>query len=65
MACKSSLSFGWSVAALQQNHCLLRLYSTRMGILGELPRKRNASKITSEVAGWQAADSTTKQFLHI
>jgi hypothetical protein len=43
MACKAP--YPLAVAALQQNHCLLRdLYSTRMGILGELPR--NASKIT-------------------
>lgn len=36
------------------------LYSTRMGILGELPRKEMLAKLQGEVASWQAADSTTK-----
>lgn len=36
------------------------LYSTRMGILGELPRKEMIAKLQSEVAKWQAADSTVK-----
>ncbi|QBO59175.1 hypothetical protein [Chryseobacterium salivictor] len=33
------------------------LYSTRMGILGELPRKEMLAKLEGEVAKWQAADS--------
>ena len=36
------------------------LYSTRMGILGELPRKEMLAKLESETAKWQAADSTVK-----
>lgn len=36
------------------------LYSKRMGILGELPRKEMLKKLQSEVAKWQAADSTVK-----
>ena len=36
------------------------LYSTRMGILGEIPRKQMLSKLQGEVAKWQAADSTVK-----
>ncbi|TDD78249.1 hypothetical protein [Flavobacterium caseinilyticum] len=35
------------------------LYSTRMGILGEIPRKEMLAKLQGEVANWQAADSTT------
>ena len=36
------------------------LYSKRMGILGELPKDGMLKKLQDEVAGWQAADSTTK-----
>lgn len=36
------------------------LYSTRMGILGELPRREMLAKLKGEVAKWQAADSTVK-----
>jgi len=36
------------------------LYSKRMGILGELPRQEMLTKLKSEVAAWQAADSTTR-----
>ena len=36
------------------------LYSTRMGILGELPRKEMLAKLQGEVAKWQSADSTVK-----
>jgi len=36
------------------------LYSKRMGILGELPKKEMLKKLQSEVARWQAADSTVK-----
>jgi hypothetical protein len=36
------------------------LYSTRMGILGELPRKEMLEKLQGEVAKWQAADSSVK-----
>ena len=36
------------------------LYSTRMGILGEIPRKEMLAKLQGEVAKWQAADSTVK-----
>ncbi|MBG6063484.1 hypothetical protein IWX83_003294 [Flavobacterium sp. CG_9.1] len=36
------------------------LYSTKMGILGELPRKEMLAKLQGEVAKWQAADSTVK-----
>jgi hypothetical protein len=35
------------------------LYSTRMGILGEIPRAEMIKKLQGEVAKWQAADSTT------
>jgi hypothetical protein len=34
------------------------LYSTRMGILGELPRDQMLAKLKGEVAKWQAADSS-------
>ncbi len=34
------------------------LYSTRMGILGELPKNEMLKKLQGEVAKWQAADST-------
>lgn len=36
------------------------LYSKRMGILGELPKEEMIKKLKSEVANWQAADSTVK-----
>ncbi|MBE0423749.1 MAG: hypothetical protein IBX66_07405 [Lutibacter sp.] len=36
------------------------LYSTRMGILGELPKEEMLKKLQGEVANWQAADPTTK-----
>jgi hypothetical protein len=36
------------------------LYSTRMGILGEIPRAEMLKKLQGEVAKWQAADSTVK-----
>jgi hypothetical protein len=36
------------------------LYSTRMGILGELPKEAMLKKLQGEVAKWQAADSTVK-----
>jgi hypothetical protein len=36
------------------------LYSKRMGILGELPKAEMLEKLQSEVAKWQAADSTMK-----
>ena len=36
------------------------LYSTRMGILGELPKKEMLKKLQSEVAYWQKADTTLK-----
>lgn len=36
------------------------LYSTRMGILGEIPRAEMLRKLQGEVAKWQAADSTVK-----
>lgn len=36
------------------------LYSKRMGILGELPKDEMLKKLHSEVAKWQAADTTTK-----
>jgi hypothetical protein len=36
------------------------LYSTRMGILGEIPRAEMIKKLQGEVAKWQVADSTTK-----
>ena len=34
------------------------LYSTRMGILGELPKPQMFKKLQQEVAKWQAADTT-------
>lgn len=34
------------------------LYSRRMGILGELPKKEMLKKLNGEVAKWQAADSS-------
>ncbi|CAN5803245.1 lipoprotein [soil metagenome] len=34
------------------------LYSKRMGILGELPKKEMLDKLQAEVAKWQAADSS-------
>ena len=34
------------------------LYSKRMGILGELPKKEMLAKLKHEVHNWQAADST-------
>lgn len=34
------------------------LYSTRMGILGELPKKEMLAKLKGEVAKWQAADTS-------
>jgi hypothetical protein len=34
------------------------LYSKRMGILGELPKKEMLAKLKGEVRHWQAADST-------
>jgi hypothetical protein len=41
------------------------LYSTRMGILGEIPREQMIAKLQGEVAKWNAADSTVKkQFQH-
>lgn len=36
------------------------LYSTRMGILGELPKEEMLKKLQGEVAKWQTADPTTK-----
>jgi hypothetical protein len=36
------------------------LYSTRMGILGEIPRAQMIAKLQGEVAKWSAADSTVK-----
>lgn len=36
------------------------LYSKRMGILGELPKDEMLKKLQSEVAKWQAADTTIK-----
>ena len=36
------------------------LYSKRMGILGELPKEQMLKKLQSEVAGWQAADTSLK-----
>lgn len=36
------------------------LYSTRMGILGELPPDEMLAKLDDEVANWNAADSTTE-----
>jgi hypothetical protein len=34
------------------------LYSTKMGILGELPKNEMLAKLKGEVASWQAADSS-------
>ena len=34
------------------------LYSTRMGILGEIPKNEMLAKLKGEVASWQAADSS-------
>ncbi|MFV5687422.1 hypothetical protein ACM55M_02210 [Flavobacterium sp. ZT3R25] len=36
------------------------LYSTRMGILGELPRNQMIKKLQGEIAKWQVADPTVK-----
>jgi hypothetical protein len=36
------------------------LYSTRMGILGEIPREQMIAKLQGEVAKWNAANSTVK-----
>jgi len=36
------------------------LYSTKMGVLGEYPRKEMLAKLEEEVAKWQAADTTVK-----
>ena len=36
------------------------LYSTRMGILGELPRQQMLAKLKGEVKNWEQADTTTK-----
>jgi hypothetical protein len=36
------------------------LYSTRMGILGELPEDQMLKKLQEEVAKWQAADTTVE-----
>ncbi|MEP7277358.1 MAG: hypothetical protein ABI813_01835 [Bacteroidota bacterium] len=36
------------------------LYSTKMGVLGEYPRKEMLAKLKEEVARWQAADTTIK-----
>ncbi len=36
------------------------LYSTKMGILGEIPKKEMLKKLQSEVANWQKADTTLK-----
>jgi len=36
------------------------LYSTKMGVLGEYPRKEMLAKLKEEVARWQAADTTVK-----
>jgi hypothetical protein len=35
------------------------LYSTRMGILGELPKPQMFAKLKQEIAEWKKADSTT------
>jgi hypothetical protein len=35
------------------------LYSTRMGILGEIPKEAMFAKLLGEVKNWQAADSAT------
>ena len=36
------------------------LYSTKMGVLGEFPRKEMLAKLKEEVKKWQAADTTVK-----
>lgn len=36
------------------------LYSTRMGILGELPKEQMLAKLRGEVANWQKADSSVQ-----
>ena len=36
------------------------LYSTKMGVLGEYPRKEMLAKLKQEIAKWQAADTTVK-----
>jgi hypothetical protein len=36
------------------------LYSTKMGVLGEYPRKEMLAKLKEEVIKWQAADTTVK-----
>lgn len=36
------------------------LYSTKMGILGELPRPQMLAKLKEEVKNWEQADTTTK-----
>ncbi|MGK6352499.1 hypothetical protein [Parapedobacter sp. DT-150] len=36
------------------------LYSTKMGILGELPPEQMLSRLDAEVAAWNAADTSTK-----
>lgn len=36
------------------------LYSTKMGVLGEYPKKEMLAKLKVEVAKWQAADTTVK-----
>jgi len=36
------------------------LYSTKMGVLGEYPRKEMLAKLKEEVKKWQAADTTVK-----
>jgi hypothetical protein len=36
------------------------LYSKRMGILGELPKKEMLQKLQNEVAKWQSADASVK-----
>lgn len=36
------------------------LYSTKMGVLGEYPRKEMLAKLKEEIAKWQAADTTVK-----
>jgi len=36
------------------------LYSTKMGVLGEYPRKEMLAKLKEEVVRWQAADTTVK-----
>lgn len=36
------------------------LYSTKMGVLGEYPRKEMLAKLKEELVRWQAADTTVK-----